>query len=64
MTQRQNNRGRIVARDIPSVHDPLLYDDNPMSKDRQKFLIICVFDFALATLLWLLSTVSLVGYQF
>uniref|UniRef100_A0A914YU36 MENTAL domain-containing protein n=1 Tax=Panagrolaimus superbus TaxID=310955 RepID=A0A914YU36_9BILA len=29
-----------------------------MSKDRQKFLIICVFDFALATLLWLLSTVT------
>uniref|UniRef100_A0AC35F663 MENTAL domain-containing protein n=1 Tax=Panagrolaimus sp. PS1159 TaxID=55785 RepID=A0AC35F663_9BILA len=53
-----NNRGRYVNRGIPSVNDPLLYDENPMSKDRQKFLIICVFDFALATLLWLLSTVT------
>uniref|UniRef100_A0AC34F7F7 START domain-containing protein n=1 Tax=Panagrolaimus sp. ES5 TaxID=591445 RepID=A0AC34F7F7_9BILA len=65
MTSRQNNnnvninnRGRNVIRGIPSVNDPLLYDENPMSKDRQKFLIICVFDFALATLLWLLSTVT------
>jgi hypothetical protein len=40
-----------------SARDPLLVDENRMSKDRRKFLIVCVFDFSLTTLLWLLSTV-------
>lgn len=40
-----------------NVRQPLLYEDHGISKDRQKFLIICVFDFAFSTLLWLLSTV-------
>ncbi|KAI6176468.1 hypothetical protein M3Y97_00801300 [Aphelenchoides bicaudatus] len=42
-----------------SIHDPLLYEaDNPMSKDRRKFVIICCFDCTLITILWLISTVS------
>ncbi|KAE9554312.1 hypothetical protein FO519_002483 [Halicephalobus sp. NKZ332] len=49
-----NNRNRPV----PSIRQPLLYEESRMSKDRQKFLIICIFDFAFATLLWLLSTVT------
>lgn len=40
-----------------SAREPLLADENRMSKDRRKFLIVCVFDFSLNTLLWLLSTV-------
>ncbi|KAI6220354.1 hypothetical protein M3Y99_01609600 [Aphelenchoides fujianensis] len=41
-----------------SVHDPLLFDDSPLSKDRRKFVIICVFDCVVTTMLWLLSTVT------
>ncbi|KAI6214597.1 hypothetical protein M3Y94_00287200 [Aphelenchoides besseyi] len=41
-----------------SVHDPLLFDDSPLSSDRRKFVIICVFDCVVTTMLWLLSTVT------
>uniref|UniRef100_A0A7E4UVB3 START domain-containing protein n=1 Tax=Panagrellus redivivus TaxID=6233 RepID=A0A7E4UVB3_PANRE len=52
------NRSRGNHRGVATIHDPLLYDEEPMSKDRQKFLIICIFDVSLAVLLWLLSTVT------
>ncbi|KAI6222360.1 hypothetical protein M3Y99_01507800 [Aphelenchoides fujianensis] len=35
-----------------------LFDDSPLSKDRRKFVIICVFDCVVTTMLWLLSTVT------
>ncbi|CAD5220631.1 unnamed protein product [Bursaphelenchus xylophilus] len=43
---------------LGSVMDPLLYEESPISKDRRKFLIVCVFDSVLTTMLWLLSTVT------
>ncbi|CAD5214710.1 unnamed protein product [Bursaphelenchus okinawaensis] len=51
----RSSRGSPV---MSSVMDPLLYDESPISKDRRQFLIVCVFDSVLTTMLWLLSTVT------
>lgn len=61
MSNHSGDRDSIRA----GIHDPLLYEaNNPMSKDRRKFAIICVFDLVLITILWLISAVCDASYVY